>query len=107
MKNVRPAFKRWDEGMIDDARSGKKLVRYQEIACHMVFNIKMDFTQKARYVAGGNMTEPPAETMYSSVVLRESVRIAFLMAALNDLQICAADVTNAYINADCHEKSGW
>jgi hypothetical protein len=44
MKNVRPAFKHWDKGMIDDARSGKKLVRYQEIACHMVFDIKMDFT---------------------------------------------------------------
>ena len=70
----------------------------------MVFEIKMDFTQKARYVAGGNTTEPPAEATYSSVVSRESVRIGFLMAALNDLEIYAADVTNAYINADCREK---
>jgi hypothetical protein len=70
----------------------------------MVFDIKMDFTRKARYVAGGNMTEPPAETTYSSVVSRESVRIAFLVAALNNLQICAADVTNAFIDADCREK---
>jgi hypothetical protein len=106
MKNVRPAFERWDEGMVEDARTGKRLVGYQEIACHMVFDIKMDFTRKARYVAGGNMTEPPTENTYSSVVSRESVRIAFLVATLNDLGICAADVTNAYINADCREKYG-
>jgi hypothetical protein len=62
MKNVRPAFEQWDEGTIDDARTGKRLVGYQEISCHMIFDIKMDFTRKARYVAGGNMTEPPAET---------------------------------------------
>ena len=104
MKNVRPAFERWDEGTVEDAQSGKRLVGYQEIKCHMVFDIKMDFTRKARYVAGGNTTEPPADTTYSSVVSRESVRIAFLIAALNDLDICAADVTNAYINADCREK---
>jgi hypothetical protein len=87
MKNVRPAFERWDEGTVEDARDGKKLVGYQEIGCHMVFDIKMDFTRKARYVAGGNTTEPPTENTYSSVVSRESVRIALLVAALNNLQI--------------------
>ncbi len=32
---------------------------YQQILCHMVFDIKMDFTRKARYVAGGHVTDPP------------------------------------------------
>jgi len=41
---------------------------------------------------------------YSSVVSRESVRIAFLIAALNDLQVFATDVGNAYLNAPCREK---
>jgi hypothetical protein len=44
MKNVRPAFDCWDKGTIDDARAGKRLVGFQEIVCHMVFEIKMDFT---------------------------------------------------------------
>ena len=48
MKNVRPAFERWDEGTIEDAQNGKKLVGYQEIKCHMVFDMKMNFTRKAR-----------------------------------------------------------
>jgi len=41
---------------------------------------------------------------YSSVISRESVRIAFLVAALNDLDIMMADIGNAYLNAPCAEK---
>jgi hypothetical protein len=37
-------------------------------------------------------------------VTRESVRIAFLYAALNDLEILGCDVSNAYLNAPCQEK---
>jgi Reverse transcriptase (RNA-dependent DNA polymerase) len=32
------------------------------------------------------------------------VRLGFLITALNDLEIMAADVGNAYLNADCREK---
>jgi Reverse transcriptase (RNA-dependent DNA polymerase) len=73
----------------------------------MIFDIKMDgkFTQKARYIADGSMTlDAPAYNTYASVVSRESVRIDFLYASLNDLGILACDVTNAYINAPCMEK---
>jgi hypothetical protein len=42
--------------------------------------------------------------VFSSVVTRESVRIAFTMAALNDLEILAGDVQNAYLNAPTKEK---
>ena len=41
---------------------------------------------------------------YSSVVSRDSVRIALLIAALNDLDIMACDSENAYLNAPCGEK---
>ena len=53
----------------------------------MVFDVKMYFTRKARYVAGRHMTEPPAVMTYSSVVARVSVRIKLLVAALNDLNV--------------------
>jgi len=104
MKNVLPAFEEWTEGNVKDARDGKKLVGYQEITCHMIFDVKMDLTRKARFVAGGHTTEVPESITYSSVVTRESVRIAFLVAALNDLDILCADIGNAYLNADCREK---
>ena len=79
-------------------------VGFQHIDCHWVFDIKMDFTRKARFVAGGHMTEPPSSLTYSSVVSRETVRIALTIAALNDLDIMAADIGNAYLNAPCREK---
>jgi hypothetical protein len=64
----------------------------------------MNFTRIARYVAGGHMTDPPTSLTYSSVVSRDSVYIAFLLAALNDLDIMAADVGNAYLSALKREK---
>ena len=51
-----------------------------------------DFTRKAHLVAGGHKTDSPATITYASVVSRETVRIALLMAALNDLKVKAGDV---------------
>ena len=70
----------------------------------MIFDVKVDLTRKARFVAGGHWTAAPTQLTYSSVVTRESVRIAFLLAALNDLEILAADIGNAYLQAPCREK---
>ena len=39
-----------------------------------------------------------------SVVSRESVRIAFTLAALNNLEVKAADIEHAYLTAPMTEK---
>jgi hypothetical protein len=71
----------------------------------MIFDIKQeDFRFKARLVAGGHTTEAPATITYASVVSRESVRIALLLAALNDVEVKTADIENAYITAPNAEK---
>ena len=72
----------------------------------MIFDIKMDgrFTRKCRFVAGGHTTDPPGSSTYTSVVSRDSVRIAFLIAVMHDLNIWSCDIGNAYLNADCREK---
>ena len=69
MQHVRPAFKPWD-GSIEDAQN--KLRGYQKIRCHIIFDVKMDFTRKARFVAAGNTTKNPTAITYSSVVSRDS-----------------------------------
>jgi Reverse transcriptase (RNA-dependent DNA polymerase) len=102
------AFERYKKATPQQLRGGeRKLPGYQKIGCHMIFDIKMDgqFTRKARFVANGNETRDigPQNT-YASVVTRESVRIAFLYAALNDLKILGCNVSNAYLNAPCREK---
>ena len=74
-------------------------VGYQKMACHCIFDVKITLTRMCRLVAKGNTVEPSGDPTFASVVSRESVRIAFLTAALNDLNILSADVQNAYINA--------
>ena len=80
-------------------------VGYSYMECHMIFDIKIDgFKRKARIVAGGHMLEAPAVSTYSSVISRETVRIALTLAALNDLEVKASDVLGAYLTAPCEEK---
>ena len=100
MKNVRPAFEKF-EGTKEDIPKG-----YQFIRCHVVFDIKFgeNFRRKARLVAGGHMTEAPATITYSSVVSRDSVRIAMTIAALNGLRVMSCDIQNACLTADCRER---
>ena len=100
MRNVRPGFQAWEKS------ESEIPIGYQQIRCHIVFDVKMgeNFRRKARFVAGGHLTETPASLTYSSVVSRDSVRIALLIAALNDLNISACDIQNAYLTADCREK---
>ena len=80
MKNVEVAFK-----FLDD--DGEIPIGFKSIKCHIIYDVKFDLTRKARYVGGGHRTKVPAAMTYSSVVSRDSVRIMFLVAALNDLDI--------------------
>jgi hypothetical protein len=106
MSKVKVAWKSAEGVTLEQARSGKEpsMIGFQEIRCHVIFDVKMDFTRKARFVAGGHTTDTPGSITYSSVVSRDSVRLAFLIAGLNDLDVLAGDVTNAYLNAKCREK---
>ena len=72
----------------------------------MIFDVKIggNFRRKALLVAGGHTTETPATLTYSSVVSRDSVRIALTVAALNGLDVMACDIQNTYLTADCREK---
>jgi hypothetical protein len=67
--------------------------------------VKMDFTIKARWVLDGHKTENPIGSTYAGVVSREeSVRIALTYSALNELDVMAADIRNAYLQAPSSQK---
>ncbi len=96
MSKVEVAFHFNEDGSIP--------IGFQKIACHLIYDVKFDLTRKARYVGGGHMTNVPAAQSYSSVVSRDSVRIMFLIAALNDLDIKMCDIGNSYLNAETRER---
>ena len=48
--------------------------------------------------------DTPAVVTYASVVSREAVRIALTVAALNDLEVKASHVMNAFLTAPCAKE---
>ena len=77
---------------------------YSKSSGHIIWDVKMDFTRKARWVKHGHLTKDPETSTFAGVVSRESVRILFTYAALNELDVCAADVQSAYLQAPTSEK---
>ena len=77
---------------------------YRFVPVQFVFDNKFDGRRKGRLVACGNLTNPDVSDIYSGVVSIESVRWLFVIADLNDMQVIAADVCNAYLNGKTKEK---
>ena len=77
---------------------------YKMIRCHIIFDCKEDGRRKARFVGGGHLTAPPKDSVYSSVASLRSIRLVTFLSQLNGLELCAADVGNAYLEAYTKEK---
>ena len=97
MKNYRVNFNFLDRN--DCASVGNKY-----IICHLIFNVKINPIRKSIYMAVLNRTDTPSSMTYPSVVIIDSVRLVFLIAELNDLDMLAGDIQNAYLNAPTKEK---
>ena len=52
------------------------------------------------------MTDTPNTLTYSSVVSRDSMRIALTIVALNELNVMACDIQNAYLPQIAGRRSG-
>ena len=50
------------------------------------------------------MTEAPATVTHARIVSRETVRIAWMIATLNDLEVKSGNILNAYVQALLTEK---
>ena len=62
MSKVKVAWKADENFTLEHIRSQKTndYIGFQEIGCHLIFDVKMDFIRKARFVAGGHTTEAPS-----------------------------------------------
>ena len=97
MFNVGVAFKILEEGQM--APPG-----WNKASGHLIWDAKMDFTRKSRWVLDGHKTPDPIGFTFAGVVSRESVRIAFTYTTLNDLQVFASDIRNVYLHAPFSQK---
>ena len=82
MEKVRNAFELYNGDPLN-------LRGYKPVGTHLIFDIKLGkiFCRKVRCVRDGHRTETPSSVTYSPVVLKDSVQIVILIAALNDLDI--------------------
>ena len=91
LSKVRVAFELIDEN--SSPIPGSKKINY-----HFVFDVKHDLARKARLVAGGHLNKNvPSYLSYSSVISKETVRLCFMLAALNGLEVLVGDIGNAYL----------
>ena len=56
---------------------------------------------KSNLFAGAHRTDPPELIKYSIIVSRDSVHIAFMIDALNNINMYSTNIGNAYFNAPC------
>ena len=77
---------------------------YKRVPYFIVYANKFDGRRKARLVANGSQTNIDTEEVYSGVVGMETVRFGFLMAEMNGLKVCAADISSAYLYSKTREK---
>ena len=55
-------------------------------------------------MANGSCTPVNLEEAYTGVVDMETVHLGFLLAEMNGLKVCAADISSAYLYAKTREK---
>ena len=97
MKNVGVAFKILESG--EYVPPG-----YTKSSGHLVFDVRMNFQCKARWVKDGQKTPDPETFSYADVVSRENIRILLTHAALHGVLVVAADIRNVYLQAPTSEK---
>jgi hypothetical protein len=69
----------------------------------LVFDVKHDGRHKARYVAGGHLTNVPNVSVYSGVVSLQGLRMVAFLSELNGLDLWATDIGNTYLEAKTSE----
>jgi hypothetical protein len=89
---------------VDRGKGGQAPAGYKKIRCHIIYDVKHDGRHKARLVAGGHLTDPNTESVYSGVVSLRGIRLVVFLAELNALELWGADVGNAYLEARTKEK---
>src|SRR5210317_2635232 len=72
---------------------------------HFVYDVKFNLRRKAQLVMGGHRTpDVPDVEVCSGIVSMETIRTAFMLAATNNLQVCAADVSTVFLYGKTREK---
>ena len=77
---------------------------YKKIKVHLIYNITHDTRYKTRCVSDRHLTEIPLDNVYSGVAPLRGLHMIIFLAELNQLDMWATDIGNAYLEAKTSEK---
>ena len=77
---------------------------WKKLTGHLVWDVNMDFNQKAIWELNVHKTTNPDGSTYAGFVSREIVRIIFMYEALNGLGVFATDIQNADLKSPSSQK---
>ena len=77
---------------------------YKKIRVHIVYAVKHDGQHKGQLVAGEHLTDVQLESVYSGIISLRSAHLIAFIAELNDLELYATDISNAYLESFTSEK---
>ena len=83
----------------------KYLPGWKKASGHLIYDVRMDFTQKIISIKEGHRTPNPKISCYAGVVSHESILIALTYAVLNKIDVKAVDIQNAYLQDPSSEKN--
>ena len=79
-------------------------VGWKRSSRHLIWDVKMDFTRNSCLVKDGHRTPDPKKSNCSGVVFIDSLIISLTYAALDYVDVTAADIQNAYLQEPYYEK---
>ena len=77
---------------------------HYQVTGYLIFDETMDFTCEVTCVLDVHKTESPMGWSCAGVVSRESLRISFPRAALNEVDDHAEDIRNSYLQVPSSES---
>jgi hypothetical protein len=74
-------------------KGGTAPIGYKKIWIHVVYDVRYDGRHKRQLVAGGHLTDPNTENVYSEV----GIHLINFLSQLNVLELWGIDVGNTYL----------
>ena len=87
-----------------DHKGTKMPKGHHRIYVHLVYDCKVDMRRRARLVVSGNLTPPTTDNAFSGIASLDGVKTVMFLSELNGLQLCAADISSAYLTSRTREK---
>ena len=104
MRVYKQTFSDWSCCHSFELKAGESLDGYERLSYHVVWDCQFDNHRNPHVVLQGDKQESITDESYSGVVSLQTIRIMFLLATVNKLQLWAADVENAFLNGITRDK---